>query len=114
MCNCEVFVLFRSRGPRVKLAKKMPKWTMATTTALVRQCFDKFFADQMDETNHKDGAGEKQSGPRRVRCGVCEACLTFDCGTCSACKDMIKVGTVLPSHDLTTCWTFSTHIGVLE
>lgn len=31
-------------------------------------------------------------GPRRHRCGVCEACQQSDCGTCIACKDMTKFG----------------------
>jgi len=29
---------------------------------------------------------------RKVRCGVCEACMTNDCGECTFCKNMIKFG----------------------
>lgn len=31
-------------------------------------------------------------GPRRKRCGVCEACQLPDCGTCIHCADMVKFG----------------------
>ncbi|KAF2360331.1 S-adenosyl-L-methionine-dependent methyltransferase [Trinorchestia longiramus] len=82
-----------TRGNRLKTLKKMPKWTKATTTPLVRQCFDKFFADQMDSQKGDLAAEEeKKIGPRRMRCGVCEACLRQDCGECSNCKNMIKFG----------------------
>lgn len=69
----------------------MPQWTKATTTPLVRQCFDQFFAEQMDSRKTSDEDKEKL-GPRRMRCGVCEACLKQDCGSCVSCKDMIKFG----------------------
>lgn len=89
----------RSTGPRLKTLKKMPKWTKATTTALVRQCFDKFFAAQIDsskeggsEDKEVDGDDRVVAGPRRMRCGVCEACLMQDCGSCTSCKDMVKFG----------------------
>lgn len=31
-------------------------------------------------------------GPRRRRCGVCEACQLPDCGKCNHCQDMVKFG----------------------
>lgn len=99
--------LCRTTVPRVKTVKKMPRWTKATTTPLVRQCFDKFFSDQILKDDDKkrnnnngnlglfDGDNDTTSGgggPRRMRCGVCEACLRPDCGVCYFCKDMIKFG----------------------
>ena len=41
-----------------------------------------------------DGAAgaQQHQGPRRHKCGVCEACQQTDCGKCSACRDMVKFG----------------------
>ncbi|KAL2747796.1 DNA (cytosine-5)-methyltransferase PliMCI isoform X1 [Vespula maculifrons] len=67
--------------------EKKPSWTKATTTKLVNNTFETFFTDQLAKDDEKDVAG-----PRRHRCGVCEACQQSDCGTCIACKDMTKFG----------------------
>lgn len=75
----------RRTGPRFKVVKKL-RWTKATTTPLVRNLFESFFADQI-ETNK-----ENVQGPRRNRCGVCDTCQKSDCGQCKHCKDMIKFG----------------------
>lgn len=76
----------RSKIGRIKVEKKMPKFTKATTTPLVQNLFESFFADQIATSN-----GFNQ-GPRRTRCGVCEVCQEPDCGTCNHCRDMIKFG----------------------
>ena len=83
----------RAKLPRNKGMKKMPKWTKATVTPLVQQCFDACFADQLDHKTAKDeNKAAVAQAPRRLRCGVCEACFKQDCGNCSSCKDMIKFG----------------------
>ncbi|KAK9745054.1 Cytosine specific DNA methyltransferase replication foci domain [Popillia japonica] len=71
-----------SRGGIKK--KKATHFTKATTTNLVREVFETFFPDQIAKSDDK--------GPRRRRCGVCEACQNPDCGTCNHCKDMLKFG----------------------
>lgn len=48
-----------------KIEKDVKGPTKATTTKLVYQIFDAFFAEQIDQ-NNKDG------GLKRQRCGVCE------------------------------------------
>ncbi|XP_014281484.1 DNA (cytosine-5)-methyltransferase 1 [Halyomorpha halys] len=63
-----------------------PAWTKATTTPLVKNVFETFFTGQIDAANDQD------KGPRRKRCGVCEACQQPDCGTCVHCADMVKFG----------------------
>ena len=35
---------------------------------------------------------QAKQGPRRTRCGVCEACQQPDCAQCKHCKDMTKFG----------------------
>ncbi|CAK9832323.1 DNA (cytosine-5)-methyltransferase PliMCI [Anthophora retusa] len=62
-------------------------WTKATTTKLVNNMFETFFSDQIATNSDKE-----ISGPKRHRCGICETCQQPDCGTCTACKDMIKFG----------------------
>lgn len=64
--------------------KKPIHWSKATTTNLVREVFETFFPDQIAKSDDK--------GPRRKRCGVCEACQNPDCGACTHCKDMLKFG----------------------
>lgn len=67
--------------------KKVDKkaWTKATTTPLVRKTFERFFLNQLDETDH-------ELVLRRKRCGICEACQLPDCGECIACRAMAKFG----------------------
>ncbi|KAF5294330.1 hypothetical protein FQR65_LT10783 [Abscondita terminalis] len=67
------------------IKKKSMTWSKATTTNLVQEVFETFFVDQIDK-------GKDEKGPRRKRCGVCEACQTPDCGKCSHCRDMLKFG----------------------
>ncbi|KAJ8922234.1 hypothetical protein NQ315_004171 [Exocentrus adspersus] len=68
--------------------KKGPIWTKAVTTSLVKNVFEQFFLDQID---NKDGRDENK-GPKKKRCGVCEACQSPDCGECTQCKNMLKFG----------------------
>ncbi|KAI5727206.1 hypothetical protein M8J76_016131 [Diaphorina citri] len=76
--------LIASERGRVKpVAAQKPTWSKATTTSLVRDVFENFFKGQLNE---------KHEGPRKKRCGVCEACQQPDCGTCTACLDMVKFG----------------------
>ncbi|XP_011402705.2 PREDICTED: DNA (cytosine-5)-methyltransferase 1-like isoform X1 [Amphimedon queenslandica] len=70
----------RPHQPKVKKTKQ----TKATTTPLVRDIFETFFKNQIDN--------KSSSAPRRRRCGVCETCQQPDCGKCNACADMIKFG----------------------
>jgi hypothetical protein len=42
-----------------------------------------FFPDQIEIKDKK--------GPKKKRCGVCDACQAPDCGKCANCKDMIKI-----------------------
>ncbi|KAG8247308.1 DNA (cytosine-5)-methyltransferase 1, partial [Homalodisca vitripennis] len=65
--------------------KKLAGWSKATTTPLVSDVFETFFSDQLD-------SDASSKGPKRRRCGVCEACQLSDCGTCPSCVDMIKFG----------------------
>lgn len=58
------------------------------TTNLVRDVFEHFFLDQIDNKDIKD----ENKGPKKKRCGVCEGCQSPDCGECSHCKDMLKFG----------------------
>lgn len=62
-------------------------WTKAATTNLVHNVFETFFADQIDKTGT-----EIDKGPRKKRCGVCEACQLPDCGECTHCRDKLKFG----------------------
>ncbi|GLH01282.1 DNA (Cytosine-5)-methyltransferase PliMCI [Gryllus bimaculatus] len=73
------------RAERKDFKISKPAWTKATTTDLVQQNFESYFAGQLD-------VDSDNKGPRRQRCGVCEACQHPDCGTCVACSDMIKFG----------------------
>ncbi|KAK5638240.1 hypothetical protein RI129_012535 [Pyrocoelia pectoralis] len=68
------------------IKKKPTVWSKATTTNLVREVFETFFDDQIDQK------GKDDKGPRRKRCGVCEACQTSDCGKCAHCRNMLKFG----------------------
>ncbi|XP_044758419.1 DNA (cytosine-5)-methyltransferase 1-like isoform X2 [Coccinella septempunctata] len=74
----------RKRGNKA-VKVKAPTWSRAATTNLVRDTFETCFTDQIANNNGKD-----IKGPRRKRCGVCEACLNPECGECSHCKDMKK------------------------
>ncbi|CAH1179610.1 unnamed protein product [Phaedon cochleariae] len=65
--------------------KKGPSWSKAVTTKLVADVFKNFFPDQLDKR-------EETKGPKKKRCGVCEACQSPDCGECNHCKDMLKFG----------------------
>ncbi|EHB03719.1 DNA (cytosine-5)-methyltransferase 1 [Heterocephalus glaber] len=62
--------------------------TKATTTKLVCEIFDTFFAEQIE----KDDKEDKENAFKRRRCGVCEVCQRPECGKCKACKDMPKFG----------------------
>lgn len=66
---------------------KPAAWSKATTTNLVREVFETFFADQIAKDEK-----EKDKGPKKKRCGVCEACQSPDCGSCTHCRDMLKFG----------------------
>lgn len=74
-------------GSKSLRKKTVKKWSKATTTDLVREVFENFFLDQIaaDETS-------RDKGPKKRRCGVCEACQNPDCGKCAHCQDMIKFG----------------------
>lgn len=74
-------------GPR-PLARDKDKEkgpTKATTTKLVYQIFDTFFAEEIDQD-------DKENTFKRRRCGVCEVCQNAECGDCRACRDMVKFG----------------------
>ncbi|KAJ8934705.1 hypothetical protein NQ318_008503 [Aromia moschata] len=73
-----------NKGLRIK---KGPIWTKAVTTNLVRDVFEHFFLDQIDNKDKNEN-----KGPKKKRCGVCEACQSPDCGECNHCKDMLKFG----------------------
>lgn len=60
------------------------KFVKATTTELVRDCFEHFFPEQIQESSTIQW--------KKGRCGVCEACQSPDCGECVNCKNMIKFG----------------------
>ncbi|XP_024944997.1 DNA (cytosine-5)-methyltransferase PliMCI isoform X2 [Cephus cinctus] len=75
------------RAQRRDQKHKKPTWTRATTTQLVNNMFETFFTEQLAKDNAKE-----PSGPKRRRCGVCEACQQPDCGVCAHCKDMTKFG----------------------
>lgn len=68
--------------------KRKSAWSKATTTDLVHDVFESFFAEQID----KSGKKIDDKGPRKKRCGICEACQSPDCGKCSYCRDMLKFG----------------------
>nr|XP_031545452.1 DNA (cytosine-5)-methyltransferase 1 isoform X2 [Vicugna pacos] len=76
----------RTIGHSAKEKDKGP--TKATTTKLVYQIFDTFFAEQIE----KDDREDKENAFKRRRCGVCEVCQQPECGKCKACKDMVKFG----------------------
>ena len=59
-------------------------FVQATTTPLVRDIFEMFFKNQIDN--------KSSSTPHRRKCGICETCQQPDCGKCSACADMVKFG----------------------
>nr|CAD7417915.1 unnamed protein product [Timema poppensis] len=62
------------------------RWSGSTMTFLVQNMFETFFPDQLD----KDA---KDRGPRKRGCGGSEVCeQPGDCGSCAACKDMLKFG----------------------
>ncbi|XP_037079528.1 DNA (cytosine-5)-methyltransferase 1-like [Pollicipes pollicipes] len=72
---------------RVKKVAAAPL-TKATTTPLVSELFENFFKGQIQSTIR-----QLKQGPRRTRCGVCEACQQQpDCGDCKHCRDMVKFG----------------------
>lgn len=75
----------RRTAPKIKV--KMPSWTKATTTPLVRNLFESFFSDQI-EPGSESGKEDKRS----LRCGVCDCCQRPDCGVCKFCRDMVKFG----------------------
>lgn len=62
--------------------------TKATTTKLVYQIFDTFFAEQIE----KDDKEDKENAFKWRQCGVCEVCQQPECGQCKAWKDMVKFG----------------------
>uniref|UniRef100_S4RAY1 DNA (cytosine-5-)-methyltransferase 1 n=1 Tax=Petromyzon marinus TaxID=7757 RepID=S4RAY1_PETMA len=68
-----------------KIAKDAKGPSKATTTLLVRQIFDEFFDEQIEQR-------DKENVIKRRRCGVCEVCQQQDCGKCSTCKVMPKFG----------------------
>ncbi|KAB0805238.1 hypothetical protein PPYR_02208 [Photinus pyralis] len=68
------------------IKKKPSAWSKATTTKLVQEVFETFFPDQIDRKENDD------KGPRRKRCGICEACQRPDCGKCAHCQNMLKFG----------------------
>ncbi|CAG0886916.1 unnamed protein product [Darwinula stevensoni] len=70
---------------RVKQVREKKKFTKATTTPLVRAVFETVFAEVID------GDTPIQT-KKKTRCGVCEKCQAPDCGSCKACKDMLKFG----------------------
>ncbi|KAJ8965257.1 hypothetical protein NQ314_004269 [Rhamnusium bicolor] len=74
-----------SKGIKIK---KGPSWTKAVTTNVVRDVFEHFFLDQIDNKGVKDDS----KIPKKKRCGVCEGCQSPDCGECNHCKDMLKFG----------------------
>ena len=83
----------RHRATR-KAEKREPKfkksgWTKATTTSRVMHVFKSLFNDQLDQGCNNNGA---ISAPRRIKCGICEACQKHDCGKCRHCKGMVKFG----------------------
>ena len=47
-------------------------------------------------TMARDEDGNRHQGPskprRRMKCGMCPACIASDCGKCRACQDMPKFG----------------------
>ncbi|KAG0729876.1 DNA (cytosine-5)-methyltransferase 1 [Chionoecetes opilio] len=73
------------RGAQKPKVEKVPKWTKATTTPLVRNLFESFFPEQIE-------AGQDPAAARRTRCDVCDVCQKPDCGACRNCKDMVKFG----------------------
>ncbi|KAM5238057.1 DNA (cytosine-5)-methyltransferase 1 [Ctenodactylus gundi] len=78
----------RRHTHRVSAKEKDRGPTKATTTKLVCQIFDTFFAEQIE----KDDKDDKENAFKRRRCGVCEVCQQPECGLCKACKDMVKFG----------------------
>ncbi|KAB7504337.1 DNA (cytosine-5)-methyltransferase PliMCI [Armadillidium nasatum] len=87
LINLAGVTLGKRRTTQLRVRKKidMPKFTKATTTPLVMNLFESFFADQIGEQ-------KKSLTVRRARCGVCEVCQEPDCGNCRNCKDMVKFG----------------------
>ncbi|CAG9828260.1 unnamed protein product [Diabrotica balteata] len=65
--------------------EKNTNMSKAVTTKLVHDIFEYFFSDQMD-------AKIVEKGPKKKRCGICEACQSPDCGECNHCRDMVKFG----------------------
>ncbi|XP_048198152.1 DNA (cytosine-5)-methyltransferase 1 isoform X2 [Perognathus longimembris pacificus] len=80
-----------SRSSRTPVKDKDKGPTKATTTKLVYQIFDTFFAEQI-EKDEKADREDKENNSKRRRCGVCEVCQQPECGKCRACKDMVKFG----------------------
>ncbi|KAM4889230.1 DNA (cytosine-5)-methyltransferase 1 [Thomomys bottae] len=80
----------RSMKPPAKDKDKGP--TKATTTKLVYQIFDTFFAEQIEKDERADREDKENNSTQRRRCGVCEVCQQPECGVCRACKDMVKFG----------------------
>ncbi|XP_037079530.1 DNA (cytosine-5)-methyltransferase 1-like [Pollicipes pollicipes] len=73
------------------------------TDAFTEDCLlrhAQFVVDQVQSFDLAGGDEEAQllttaclkQGPRRTRCGVCEACQQPDCGDCKHCRDMVKFG----------------------
>ncbi|XP_072402558.1 DNA (cytosine-5)-methyltransferase PliMCI-like [Diabrotica undecimpunctata] len=65
--------------------EKNTNMSKAVTTKLVHDIFEYFFPDQID-------AKIVEKGPKKKRCGICEACQSPDCGECNHCRDMVKFG----------------------
>lgn len=93
-CMRELIKLFgikfgkRQTKPKLQHKKKTAaaSWTKATTTSLVRNTFEMFFSNQLEQQAEKDLV------VRRKRCGICDTCQLPDCGKCSACRAMGKFG----------------------
>ncbi|CAG9855238.1 unnamed protein product [Phyllotreta striolata] len=68
---------------KVSRKKKSNIMTKAVTTKLVKDVFECFFPEQIES---------KDLAVKKMRCGVCEACQSPDCGKCSNCLNMRKFG----------------------
>ncbi|XP_044757853.1 DNA (cytosine-5)-methyltransferase PliMCI-like [Coccinella septempunctata] len=59
-------------------------WCRAATTSFIGEIFETSFKDLSNNN------GKEAKGRRRRRCGLCEGCLSPECGECSHCRDMKK------------------------